>query len=318
LKTLENAALFTHAGCMDGSAAAILFMEAGGKEEMIFYVPAGRVDDFLGQAADPRLNNKFLVIVDVAPHSEEVAQWLEMRGNFVCIDHHYSAKWLHGRDHFHIDVENNACGCENFRRWLVKENFQPKLERELDTGMKGFDRFAWREFCAIVDDNDRWIRNRKMSGELPLLFSPIGQREFVRRMSNVEDRFGMPKDNYWTGTEKELISILSIGERRRFFALMKKFQVRKIQFEGREISVAYIVSDEVNCSQLLHDYMDLHPEVDVTAQVNLNLGKVSLRSNGKVDVSKFGEKFDGGGHKNSGGHPLPKGLIDDIITRVHG
>ena len=117
--TLENHFLITHAGCMDGSAAAIMFMHAGGLKKNIRYVTPDKVDECIAESSVFKNPSNQVLFVDVCPHSDDAYDYLERRGNFTVIDHHKSGVKFAGRPGFLIDVDNKACGSENFRLWLA-------------------------------------------------------------------------------------------------------------------------------------------------------------------------------------------------------
>jgi oligoribonuclease NrnB/cAMP/cGMP phosphodiesterase (DHH superfamily) len=292
---------------MDGSGAAILFMHAGGRAENIYWIRAGNIEDIKDR---PALfdHKKPILFVDTAPTDPELRRFLSERGNFEVLDHHKSAEPFHEEPGWTVSVGNMACGTEMFRQWLAK-NVDSKF------GTLPFVRLA-----ELIDDHDRWLLRRKMSIEMPRLFAFIGQREFVRRFMDVEDRFSTYKESYWTPFEEEILGLLSRAQEGRFRNLIENrfFHKTMTDHEGQQRLFAYVVSGEVNCSELLHAYLNENPQVDVAVQINLDINKVSLRSNDRVDLSKYCALFGGGGHANSGGHPLrPDGLIWKIIEGTH-
>lgn len=304
--TLENHFLITHAGCMDGSAAAIMFMHAGGQKKNIRYVTPDRVDEAIAESSVFKNPSNQVLFVDVCPASDDAYLYLENRGNFTVIDHHKSALKFAGRPGFLIDVENRACGSENFRLWLAKG------------GMMKFTAYPWYRFGQIVDDHDRWQLKEPMSIQMPRLFAFTGQQEFVERFMDVEERFKDVKPDYWTDTERELLRLIENAQARRFRKVMEKFWVKSVQFNGREYKIAYVISGEVNNSELLNLYLAEHPEVDATCQINFDLDKVSLRSNGRLNITEFAMTKGGGGHPNSGGHPLPDGMVEKVFEALNG
>ena len=291
---------------MDGSASAILFQHAGGQKKNINFVQAGHVDEYVADSSAAKDPNKQLLFVDIAPAKDDTAIFLQSRGNAFVIDHHVTSSRFAGRPGFHIDVQNNACGCENFRQWLVKG------------GMEEFDKYPYRRFTQIIDDHDRWRQQIPFSMELPRFFSFIGQQEFTSRFMNVPERFAEEKDRYWSPFELEMMNILEREQARRFNSVMKRFEVVEREFEGRKIKVGYVISGEINCSELLNIYLNEHPDVDVACQINIDLNKVSLRSNGKANVSKWAGEWGGGGHVNASGHSLPDGLPRKVADLIHG
>lgn len=303
---IKRAHLFTHAGCMDGSAAAILFKKIGGRIENIHYVNAGRVEHALEDFQHVRDYNVPMFLVDICPQDKKWVEYLEYRPNVWVFDHHSTAEPFAGKMHFHIAVGNTACGSEFFRQWLVKDGFT-ELNSE-----------AYRRFCGIIDDHDRWLKNIPFSTQLPVLFAFTGQKFFVAKFSNVEERFKEEKDHYWDTNELWLYNMLLEQQDRLFKNVLTKFQVLKRNIDGQDYTMGYIINSEVNNSELLNQYLLQHPEVDAACQINFDLQKVSFRSrkNG-FDVAKLAKAHGGGGHVTASGHPLPRGLIESIIEEMH-
>ena len=305
MKDLKNFKLFTHAGCMDGSAAAILFMHAGGLEKNITLVPAGKVEDYWYES---RASNEYVPVlfVDIAPHTDELARVMSNRTDTFVIDHHASANRFSSLDGFHIDTENKACGSENFRLWLIRQGFSK------------FKHQAFERFTRIIDDHDRWQQMIPFSAELPKLFSFIGQREFIRRFYDVYQRFSVERDSYWDNFEFEVVKIITSEQNRRFNSLMSKFVKIDRDFNGKNLKIGYVLSSEINCSELLNEYLKNNQDVDVACQVNFDQNKLSLRSNGRVNITEYAGRYGGGGHANSGGHPLPDNIVARIAEMIHG
>jgi oligoribonuclease NrnB/cAMP/cGMP phosphodiesterase (DHH superfamily) len=159
--------------------------------------------------------------------------------------------------------------------------------------------------------------SKEFSKELPRFFAFTGQQEFVDRFMDVR-RFAIERESYWTEQEKELMRLVQHANERRHASLLRKFRKRKVFWaeENREIVIGYIISGEVNNSELLHRYLTENPDVDLACQINFDHNKVSFRSNDRVDITKFAKKFGGGGHKNSGGQPMPDGMSDLVIERM--
>lgn len=309
-------------GVFDGSASAILFRHAGGKKQNIYWVAAGRAEAEMrrsGPINDPSVP---ILMVDISPGSVEFARYLVARGNVWIIDHHQTATYLNGmHPNFFVDEKNEACGCENFRRWLVRHGIVPIRDfMEHDTPDYTFNSEHYLKLTLYIDDHDRWQHKYPWSMEIAKFFSFVGQKDFVERFMNLDDRFAqntIKRDNYWTPFEKDLMKLLCRIQESRYHSAFEKMQVKRRNFLGRETTAAYIISDEVNNSEMLNLYLQEHPEVDVAIQISFGLQKVALRSNDRIDVAQIAQQFGGGGHKNAAGHPLPKGLIAEIIDDVH-
>jgi oligoribonuclease NrnB/cAMP/cGMP phosphodiesterase (DHH superfamily) len=306
IPSLSDFHLYTHAGCMDGSASAILFRHAGGKQQNIHWVPAGRVDEAFAKSSIVNDPNIPILIVDISP-TPKFASFLVARGNVWIIDHHKTATFLNEmHPNFFVDEKNEACGSKNFRYWLIKKGYGDKI---------GGD--AFRRFVDLVDDHDRWQLKKPFSLEMPKFFAFTGQKDFTERFFNIETRFTEEKDSYWTPFESDLMAMLTKIQEHRYRSAFEKMQIVDRHIFGRTVKVAYIIIDEVNNSEMLMLYLNEHPEIDMAAQISFGLQKVALRSNGKVDCSRLAQQYGGGGHANAAGHPLPKGLIQEILGVMH-
>lgn len=327
MSDLSRFHLFTHAGCMDGSATAVLFLHAGGKRENIHYSKAGHVeeaweDSGLATKTDP------VLVVDLSPSTHELADFFASRHATYVLDHHKTAERFHLLPGFTISVGNEACGCELFRRWLVNMDIVSVNEKKTKMGKETlslagtherFDADCYRRFIGIIDDHDRWILKIPFSLKLPVFFSFVGQKDFVERFMNVFGRFHEERESYWTPFEQDLLNIIQKRQDSHFRKLLTKFRIRERQFQGRTIKVGYLVDGVINNSELLHLYLDQHPEVDVACQINLDLDKVSFRSRKDgVDVSALATEFGGGGSYCASGHSIDPGVIDAVIGATHG
>jgi oligoribonuclease NrnB/cAMP/cGMP phosphodiesterase (DHH superfamily) len=320
IPNMKDFHLYTHAGCMDGSASAILFRHAGGKKENIHWVAAGRSEDEMKKSAAINDPNIPILMVDISPGSVDFARYLVARGNVWIIDHHVTATYLNGmHPNFFVDEKNEACGCENFRRWLVKNGIVPAPEfMEHDTPKYTFDSEHYKKLTMYIDDHDRWQHKHPWSMEVAKFFAFVGQKDFVERFMNLDDRFDhINRTEYWTPFEKDLMKLLTRIQESKYRSAFEKMQIKQRVMLGKPVTAAYIISDEVNNSEMLNLYLNEHPDVDVAIQISFGLQKVSMRSNDRIDVAAICQKYGGGGHKNAAGHPLPKGMINEIVGGMH-
>jgi oligoribonuclease NrnB/cAMP/cGMP phosphodiesterase (DHH superfamily) len=311
---LTNYFLYSHAGCMDGSGAYILARHAGLQTKNIRWLNPGHVDEDLADSSAFRDPSVPILLVDLSPGSFEMAGRLAHRGNFHVIDHHASAERFALRRGFVISVGNKACGTELFRQWLYLHGFQPQTGNMVPS----FEHPSFKRFASLIDDHDRWQHIWPFSQDMARYASFVGQQVFIDHFMDVESRFFQEKEHYWTESELELLTAVKVQEARRLKDLLKKFVVRKRQFQGRDILVGYLVSDEVNSSELLNLYLKQNTDVDLACQVNFRSGKLSYRGLGEVDIPALVGPLGGGGHFNAGGCNLPEGLTDLIIERVVG
>ena len=305
--------LYTHNGCLDGCASAILGMHAGIDPKNIHYLNPGHVDEDLAESPAFLDPSKPILLVDIAPYSDEMANRLAYRGRFVVLDHHKQSERFAGRTGFIISVGNKCCGAELFREWLSQT-----------AGCLEFDAPSFQRFTELVDDHDRWVHHHPFSQDMARFFAFVGQDTFIDDFYDIPERFGSSPaltpngEHWWQPSERKLLGVVKAQQERRFKRLLERFTVRRRQFQGRDIAVAYIVTDEQNTSELLNDYLLGHPDIDLACQVNLQSGKLSYRGVGRVSIPDLVVPLGGGGHFDAGGCSLPAGLEESVIEMVEG
>ena len=304
---IEDTILVTHKGCSDGSGCAITFLEAGGKEENIRYVGAGMVERFVKE--DPVFDGgQFLIFADVGVTSPKYADVLEKRGNLVLLDHHKTSLHMLGRPWALIDAEDGGTRCGS--RLLAEYLFPGFIPQRLD----------W--LTTVIDDFDRWKRRIPISSELATLSAFIGQERFVRSFStDLKERWSLVGAELFYDHEVELLKILLAKRDEAVSEAVRKCVVKTVPTPcGLPLTIVYTLSSDSNTSLILDELLKSRPEADLSCQVLLDHNKVSLRSrnDGNIDVAEYASLFGGGGHKHAAGHPLPDGLLLDIIGDIHG
>ena len=125
----------------------------------------------------------------------------------------------------------------------------------------------------------------------------------------------------WQQYQKEnQLLIRTLNERRAKYLKSHLKDVLITDIDDHKFGVVY-ASDYK--SEIAHELLVQHPEVD--AALVVSPVSVSLRSNGKLDVAKFAEKyFNGGGHADAAGgrlivNPIEVGeqaVIDDLKQTI--
>lgn len=312
---LEDAALITHKGCMDGSGCVIMFCGAGGKRENVRFVAAGMVEKFI--KSDPIFNsNKFLIFADIGLNTPKYADVLEKRGNLVMLDHHNTSLHLVGRSWAEIEETNQRCGTRMLRDYLI--------ERVPENG-KYIKSTSWRIFADLLDDHDRWIRKIPGSEDMATIMSFLGQQDFITRFIDPKDRIcqNVSKQRgktFLTEFEEDLLGILARRRDEAIEECLKRCKVRSVTLpDGSLVTMGIMITMEPNVSLLLNRLLEERQEVQVAVSVSLEKGAVSMRSRGgSPDVSRIAGLFGGGGHKAAAGHRLPQDMNDLIVEHIYG
>lgn len=120
--------------------------------------------------------------------------------------------------------------------------------------------------------------------------------------------------------EENRLLLRTLNERRAKYLKSHLKDVLITDIDDHKFGVVY-ASDYK--SEIAHELLVQHPEVD--AALVVSPVSVSLRSNGKLDVAKFAEKyFNGGGHADAAGgrltvNPIEVGeqaVIDDLKQTI--
>ena len=120
--------------------------------------------------------------------------------------------------------------------------------------------------------------------------------------------------------EENRLLIRTLNERRAKYLKSHLKDILITDIDDHKFGVVY-ASDYK--SEIAHELLVQHPEVD--AALVVSPVSVSLRSNGKLDVAKFAEKyFNGGGHADAAGgrltvNPIEVGeqaVIDDLKQTI--
>ncbi len=89
-------------------------------------------------------------------------------------------------------------------------------------------------------------------------------------------------------------------------------EMLKTELDGYKVGIVYA---ERYRSDLGHHLAQKYPELDFVMIINISTS-ISLRGENKVDLSLYSKKYDGGGHKNAAGCPLPKDLLQNITKLI--
>lgn len=295
--TQQNVSLITHAGCMDGSACAILFVAAGYNRKKIHYTfpDLDQVEEKLDNLL--RTTDDNIILADVGV-SKKYASRLMNTDRVCLLDHHKASRDLNKFDWCEIDIDNERCGSLMFYDWLLNE---------MNTDRRKIRQY--KNFLLAVDDRDRWLQEIPESETLATFHHVLGQKLFVDRFIKNSDLDLNSQETYAITLETE--------KRKNFIERsLKHIFVRTFDTNNGSIRVGFALSSTYQ-SELGHAIcQDLSLNVDVAAIVGLH--KVSLRakSGGDVDLSVVATLNGGGGHAAAAGCALGKVLGKDFLETV--
>ena len=290
----EKTKLLTHKGCMDGSVCSIVFQAAGGRSDNVSYVSPGIAVD--NAAKDIcKFYDGLLIIADLSV-SEEVAEYLNFRGNVYLLDHHKTALKLSKYNWCTIDEKNEKCGSMLLYNFVTRNASNP------------FSVVKLKELVTLADDHDRWIKQYPKTEDLKYLHDFLKQQKFVKRFIN-DPRVVL------SSIEAEFIEHEKDQEKEYIDEVVSKAVFVDNLVDGKLYKIAYALCGNYQSNvghQLLNDGADLAVLIDKE--------KVSLRSNDRVDCSVIAELNLGGGHRGASGVRLEgilgKSLLDLVKEKI--
>jgi len=256
--------VFYHQNCQDGFASAwVAWQKFKNKAE---YISFNYQSPF-----DHNIKGKKLYFLDVCPNREILKKLKKDNCEIVIIDHHLSAKKnldLACPGSFIINLNMNHSASVLAWKYFFPQKKTPKL-------------------LLYIEDVDLWKFKKRFS------------REIIAYMDSFD--FDFKKWN------KLASDIDDKEKRKKYISEGKKIiryqdeMIEQIVEQAKKIKIGKIKTLAVNSSILISEIGDalikkLPPMAIIWFETG-DLKRISLRSNGKVDVSKIAEKYGGGGHK---------------------
>jgi oligoribonuclease NrnB/cAMP/cGMP phosphodiesterase (DHH superfamily) len=293
---IEKAHLITHAGCLDGSACAVLFVAAGGKRKNIhFTFPTSKdveniLDDVIHDYPEVPI-----ILADVSV-SKEYAKKLNYL-NLVLLDHHDSSLSL--SEFEWCDISTDKCGCKILYNWFMRNSINERSRL-----------FNYKRFIDVVDDHDRWVKDPELNSDMLAMFhSCVGQKLFVSRFI---------KDCSLDLTSQEQYAInLETSRQKDFIKYAKKnVVIRSFDINSDNVRVGFVLANTYQSELGNSMCRDLDLNIDVAVVVGNQ--KVSFRAlqDCPVDLSKVAILNGGGGHPLASGTALSNVIGGDLLELV--
>lgn len=240
------------------------------------------VEEFMNSFLESDLTKYNHIYITDLTVPESIYKKIEMhpcKEKFFIFDHHKTH--LYADDYPYVTLDINECGTTLFYQYL-------KSKYSLET-------LALNQYIKSVKNLDLWLFESEKDTFAPilgLLFDLYGEERYIKEMAerlyNNQDEFNL------TTFEKKLLKLEE--ETKKRYIDHREAHARKIHFEKLN---ALLVFAEKYRSELGHELLKRHPEIDFVIIINMN-GGISFRSR-NVDVSEIASKFGGGGHKLASG-----------------
>lgn len=265
---MKSIVVFYHKNCLDGFGSAwAAWRKFGDRAEYIGLEPRRPIV--------PKIKNKEIYFLDVAPHSSELKNLTLKNKKVVFIDHHISRRDMTGLTTESIFSLNNSAALLSWKYFHPKQKAPALLKFIEDYDLWRFKLKQTREFIAALQTYDF---DFKLWSKIALDF------EFPKR-----------RQRYFEEGRVVLRMIRKIVEELADGA-------PEVIFEAKR---AIAVNSPIFDSEIGHYIYEKKgvPIGIVWSEENGEIN-VGLRSNKNVDVSKIAQKFGGGGHKHAAGFRL--------------
>jgi oligoribonuclease NrnB/cAMP/cGMP phosphodiesterase (DHH superfamily) len=263
--------VFYHKNCKDGLASAwVAWKKFKNKAE---YIALNYQTPF-----DHKIKGKKVYFLDVCPNRKILEKLKKDNCEIVIIDHHLSVKKnldLASPGSFIIRLNMRRSAAVLTWKYFFPEKKIPKI-------------------LLYIEDIDLWNFKKRFSREIvtSISLSDFDPKEWNRLASDIEDN---KKRKKYILIGKEIVK-------------REDKMIKEIVQKAKKIKMGKIKTLVANSSILISEIGDaLIKQLPPMAIIWFEAGdfkRISLRSNGKVDVSKIAEKYGGGGHKRAAGFAI--------------
>jgi len=256
--------VFYHKNCLDGLASAwAVWKEFKNKAE---YISLNYQTPF-----DKNIKGKKIYFLDVSPNRKILENLKKNDCEIVIIDHHLSAK--------------NNLDLVSPGSFIMRLNM--KHSASVLTWQYFFPEKKIPKSLLYIEDIDLWKFRKRFSREIvaSIDLSDIDFKKFNKLTSDIENK---ERRKEYIRTGKKVVED-------------QDKLIEQIVEKAKKVKIGKIKTLAANSSILISEIGDaLIKKLPPIAIIWFKAGetrRISLRSNGKVDVSKIAEKYGGGGHK---------------------
>ena len=292
--------LISHIADEDGITPVILAKQIYKEVDTILINP-GEVDEALKE----NLDKYDLIHITDLSISEELAKQIEendkYKNKIKLFDHHATALYLNNYSFAKVVVEENnykQCGTSLYYNYLLTISDSILLRKQVT-----------KEFINVVrlvDTYDFKKEEDKEALNLDYLFAILGRENYIEYFTNY-----LKNNDKFEYNEQEKLLIKLEKDRVDNYIKQKEKEIIFASIDNHDVAIVYA---ESNRSALGHYLIEKY-DIDFAIIINISKG-ISYRGNDKVDLSLFAKEYNGGGHKNASGSPLPKDIQKEITKKL--
>lgn len=239
-----------------------------------------------------------IIVVDLNISKETADYILNNNKNVLVFDHHLSNKDMNKYPFIKVvDVDGiKQSGTTLYYKFLLEKYNNDLLNKDVTKKLV--------EHVRTMDTYDFSITSKEEANNIVVLFKIYGRELFIDKFYNVI----INSNELYSREDLNLIEL----ENLRIKRYIEEKEIIEISLDNKKVGVVFA---ERNVSELGNYLVNKYDYLDYVILINVDKS-ISYRGNNKVDLSVIAKKYNGGGHFNASGSPIPIDLKEKIIKEI--
>lgn len=239
-----------------------------------------------------------IIVVDLNISEETADYILNNNKNVLVFDHHLSNKDMNKYPFIKvIDIDGiKQSGTTLYYKFLLEKYNNDLLNKDVTKKLV--------EHVRTMDTYDFSITSKEEANNIVVLFKIYGRELFIDKFYNVI----INSNELYSREDLNLIEL----ENLRIKRYIEEKEIIEISLDNKKVGVVFA---ERNMSELGNYLVNKYDYLDYVILINVDKS-ISYRGNNKVDLSVIAKKYNGGGHFNASGSPIPIDLKEKIIKEI--
>ena len=242
--------------------------------------------------------DKEMIIVDLNISEETADYILNNNKNVLVFDHHLSNINMNKYPFIKVvdfdDIKQS--GTSLYYKYLLEKYNNELLNKDVAKKLV--------EHVRTMDTYDFSITSKEEANNIEVLFKIYGRELFIDKFYNVI----INHKELYSDEDLNLINL----EKLRIKRYVEEKEIIEITLDNKKVGVVFA---ERNMSELGNYLVNKYDYLDYVILINVDKS-ISYRGNNKVDLSVIAKKYNGGGHFNAAGSPIPIDLKEKIIKAI--
>lgn len=239
-----------------------------------------------------------IIVVDLNISEETANYILNNNKNVLVFDHHLSNKDMNKYPFIKVvDIDGiKQSGTTLYYKFLLEKYNNDLLNKDVTKKLV--------EHVRTMDTYDFSITSKEEANNIVVLFKIYGRELFIDKFYNVI----INSNELYSREDLNLIEL----ENLRIKRYIEEKEIIEISLDNKKVGVVFA---ERNMSELGNYLVNKYDYLDYVILINVDKS-ISYRGNNKVDLSVIAKKYNGGGHFNASGSPIPIDLKEKIIKEI--